>query len=52
MADAPISSDTELFDALVAMVTGTAPETELVRALAYLNQTESIRFNEAQIKIP
>ena len=50
MADAPISSDTELFDALVAMVTGTAPETELVRALAYLNQTESIRFNEAQIK--
>ena len=50
MADAPISSDTELFDALVAMVTGTAPETELVRALAYLNQTESIRFNKAQIK--
>ena len=50
MVDAPISSDTELFDALVAMVTGTAPETELVRALAYLNQTESIRFNEAQIK--
>ena len=50
MVDAPISSDTELFDVLVAMVTGTAPETELVRALAYLNQTESIRFNEAQIK--
>jgi len=50
MVDAPISSDTELFNVLVAMVTGTAPETELVRALAYLNQTESIRFNEAQIK--
>lgn len=50
MVDAPISSDTELFDALVAMVTGTAPETELVRALAYLKRTESIRFNEAQIK--
>ena len=50
MADAPISSDTELFDALAAMVTGTAPETELVRALAYLKRTESIRFNEAQIK--
>ena len=50
MVDAPISSDTELFDVLVAMVTGTAPETELVRALAYLKRTESIRFNEAQIK--
>ena len=50
MVDAPISSDTELFDALVAMVTGTAPETELVRALAYLKRTESIRFDEAQIK--
>ena len=31
-------------------MTGTAPETELVRALAYLKRTESIRFNEAQIK--